>query len=175
MGQKWPDATVRSHAVLVGQNKVHHWDSIENPVLAVWLSCYIILCILSEGKFDVISRIFPDSTTSKCPGRCAAGNRKLPGSILGWSLSTWCYSLHFCTFSMSPGPDFQSDSNGTTHLIFRKHPGKIFVYSCLSPAIKVAIWDQLGLYCYQSLLPHTLSLLPGPDFNVFLMVPSILR
>ena len=65
---------------------------------------------------------------------------------------------------MSPGPDFQSDSNGTTHLIFRKHPGKIFVYSCLSPAIKVAIWDQLGLYCYQSLLHHILPILPTPDF-----------
>ena len=73
-------------------------------------------------------------------------------------------SLQLATLSISLGPDFQSDSNGTTHLIFRKDLGKIFVYSCLSPAIKVAIWDQLGLYCYQSLLRHTLSILPGPDF-----------
>ena len=71
MGQKWPDPTVRSHAVLVAQNEVHHWNGIGNLVLAVWLSCYIILCILDRDRFDVISRIFPDSTTSLRPGRCA--------------------------------------------------------------------------------------------------------
>ena len=106
----------------------------------------------------------PSGVTSWTLGRCAAGDRKLPRSILGWSWPTYSHSLHFCTLSISLGPDFQSDSNGTTHLIFRKHPGKIFTYSCLSPAIKVAIWDQLGLYCYQSLLHHTLPILPGPDF-----------
>ena len=59
MGQKWPDATVRSHAVIIAWNEVHHWNGIENSVIAVWLSCYIILCIISKGRFDVISRIFP--------------------------------------------------------------------------------------------------------------------
>ena len=53
------DGTVRSHTVLVAQNEVHHWNGIENSVLAVWLSCHIILCIHSEDKFNVISRIFP--------------------------------------------------------------------------------------------------------------------
>ena len=106
----------------------------------------------------------PSGATSWTLGHCAAGNQKLAGSILGWSWSISYYSLHLPTLSISLGLDLQSDSNGTTHLIFWKHHGKISMYSCLSPAIKVAIWDQLGLYCYQSLLPHTLPILPGPDF-----------
>ena len=106
----------------------------------------------------------PSGVTSWTLGRCAAGNRKLPRSILGWSWPTYCYSLHFCTLPILIGPDFESDSNGTTHLIFRQHPEMIFVYSGLSLAIKLAIWDQLGLYCYQGLLRHTLPILPGPDF-----------
>ena len=118
------------------------------------------------GSAQNWSRQFPvpSGATSKCPGRLAAGNRKLPGSNQGWSWPVLYHSLHLPTLSISLGPVFQSDSNGTTHLIFRKHPGKIFVYSCLSPAIKVAIWDQLGLYYTQSLLCHTLTILPGPDF-----------
>ena len=106
----------------------------------------------------------PSGATSKCPGRYATGNRKLPGSNHAWSWSISYYSLHFCTFSISPEPDFECDSNGITHLIFRKHPGKIFVYSCLSPAIKVAISDQLSLYYTQSLLRPTWTMLLGPDF-----------
>ena len=71
MGQKWQDATVCSHTVLVAQNRVHHWNGIKNFVLAEWLSCHIILCIHSEGRFDVISRSFPDSTMSWPQRRCA--------------------------------------------------------------------------------------------------------
>ena len=67
-------------------------------------------------------------------------------------------------FLASIGPDFQSNSNGTTYLIFQNHPEKIFVYSGLSHAIKVAISDQFSLYCMQSLLRHTLHILPRPDF-----------
>ena len=89
---------------------------------------------------------------------------KLPGSNQGWSWPTSYHSLHLATLSISLGPDFQSDSNGTTHLIFRKHLGKIFVYSCLSPAIKVGISDQLSLYYTQSLPHPTLTILLGPVF-----------
>ena len=89
---------------------------------------------------------------------------KLPGSNQGWSWPTSYHSLHLATLSISIGPDFRLDSHGTTHLIFRKHPEKIFVYSGLSHAIKVAISDQFSLYYIQSLLRHTLHILRGPDF-----------
>ena len=110
------------------------------------------------GSGMIWSRQFPvpSGATSKCLGRYDTGNRKF------WPMSY--HFWHLAILSISLGPDFQSNFNGTTHLIFWKHPGKIFVYSCLGPAIKVAIWDQLGLYCYKSLLRHTLPILPGPDF-----------
>ena len=106
----------------------------------------------------------PSGVTSSTLGRCTTGNQKLPRSMLCRSWPTYCYSLHFCTLSISIGPDFQSDSNDNTHLIFRQHPEKIFVYSCLSHAIKVAISDQFSLYYTQSLLHHTLTILLGPNF-----------
>ena len=124
----------------------------------------IAVCRL--GSAQNWSRQFPvpSGTTFKCPGHYAAGNRKLPGSNHARSWSISYYSLHLPTLCISLGPYFQGDPNGTTHLILRKHLGKIFVYSCLSPAIKLAISDQLSLYCTQSLLRHTSPILPGADF-----------
>ena len=91
------------------------------------------------STFDEISGIFPDNITSLRPEHCAVWEPEIAGikSSRCWPMSY--HSLHHATLSISLGPDFQFDSNGTIHLIFRKHPGKIFVYSCLSPAIKVAI------------------------------------
>ena len=124
----------------------------------------IALC--RPGSAQNWSRQFPvpSGATSKCPGRYAAGNRKLPGSNQSWYWPMSYHSMHHPTLSISPGPDFQSNSNGTTHMIFRKHLGKIFVYSCLSPAIKVGISDQLSLYYTQSLPHSTLTILLGPVF-----------
>ena len=128
----------------------------------------IALC--RPGSAQNWSRQFlvPSGTTSKCPGRYTTGNWKLLGLNQSWCRPMSYHSLHHPTLSISPGPDFQSDSNGTTHMIFRKHLGKIFVYSCLSPAIEVAISDQLSLYCAQSLLRPTLSILLGPNFQACL-------
>ena len=124
------------------------------------------IAVCRPGSAQNWSRQFqvPSGWTSERPGRLAAGNRKLPGSNQGWSWPISYHSLHLRTLPISLGPDSQCDSNGTIHLIFQKSLGKIFMYSCLSPAIKVAICDQLGLYCYQSLLHHTLPILLGPDF-----------
>ena len=117
------------------------------------------------GSAMIWSRQFlvPSGVRSWTLEHCTAGNRKLPGSILGWSWSISYHSLHLSTLSIPLGPNFQCDSDGTTHLIFQKHLGKIFVYSCLSPPIKVAISDQLSLYYTQSLLCPTLTKLLGPD------------
>ena len=102
MGQKWPDATVRSHAVLIAWNEVHHWNDIKNPVLAVWLSYYIILCIPSKGRFDVISWIFP---AAQCP--CDQD------VVL---LGKFCWSHHRCFLSVYL--DYTSDMSHTARTGF---------------------------------------------------------
>ena len=97
MGQKWPDATVRSHTVLVAWNEVHHWNGIKNPVLEVWLSCYIILCILGKGRFDVI--------------------------ITGVS---FLYILTVPqTWAILPGPDFRCHFNGALHFMLQVLRGNV--------------------------------------------------
>ena len=122
MGQNWPDATVRSHAVLIAWNEVHHWNDIKNPVLAVWLSCYIILCILGGGRFDVISRILPDSTTSWSQEHCAVWENFID-PIKGVS---FLYILTIPeTWAILPGSEFRCHFNGALHFMLQVLRGNV--------------------------------------------------
>ena len=122
MGQKWPDAIVRSHAVLSAWNKVHHWNGIKNPVLAVWLLCYIVLCIHNEGRFDVNSRIFPDSTMSLSRGRCAVWENTTD-PIAGVPF-VYIMTISY-TWSILLGPYFWHHFNGVLRFVLQVLCGNV--------------------------------------------------
>ena len=96
----------------------------QNLVLAIRLSCHIILYIHSESRFDVISRIFP---AAQCLGR---KDVVLLGKFR-WSHQICPHCVCAVWFGMRAillGPDILCHSNSTLHFVLQVLHGNILCH-----------------------------------------------